>query len=163
MAGRLSLPHLDDTVGTEVHAETALNADHGFIDLTVPVDGPHYARLGAAAAPGAFLLGKVYSPLFSAGEGVHGAGPDTRRVLADPAGYHDEPVFHPAAGPDPDTRLRQAVAVRSPRAREHAALTPDTPFHINHRQSFHLQAPPGGPFLYSILLKSGFGRELAMK
>ena len=126
MAGRLSLTHLKNTVGTKIDAETALHADHGFVDLAAPVDGSHNAGLGAVAAPGALLLGKVYPSFFSAGEGVHGAGPDTRGVLADPAGHHNEPMFHPAAGPDPDTRLRQAVAVRPPRAREHAALATDT-------------------------------------
>ena len=163
MAGLLSLPHIEDAVGTEVDAETALNADHGFVDLAVPEDGPHHACIHTTAAPGALLLGKVDPSLFGPRKRVHGAGSDTRGILADPAGHNGEPVFHTAAGSDPYTRLRQPVAVRPPRAREHAALAANTPFRVNNRQSFHSQTPPGGTFLYIIRFNSRFGRELTVK
>jgi hypothetical protein len=101
-------------VGTKTDANTTLNADHGSIDLTVPENGPDNTRSNAAAASGALFLYKVYSLLFSTGKSVHGAGSYARGVLAESAGHNDEPVFHTAAGSDPDTRLSKAVALCPP-------------------------------------------------
>jgi hypothetical protein len=141
MIDRLSLPHLEDTVGTKVDAEPALDADHGFVGLAAPVDGPDNARIDAAAASDAFFLRKADPGFFSPDKSVHGTGSDTRGIVADSAGYNGEPVFHPAAGPDPNTRLGKAMTVRSPRAGEHTALAPDTPLRVNDRQYFHLKTP----------------------
>jgi hypothetical protein len=153
MIGRLSFPHLKDAMGTKIDAEPALNADHGLVDLVVPVDGADNAGIDAAAASDAFFFRKADPGFFSPDKGVHGAGSDTGGIIADPAGYHGEPVFHPAAGPDPYTRLRQAMAVRSSRAGEHAALATDTPLRVNYRQYFHLKAPHCKRLPYSIRTK----------
>jgi hypothetical protein len=141
MIDRLSLSHLKDTVGTKIDAEPALDADHGLIGLAAPVDGPHNARIDAAPASYAFFFRKADPAFFCSNKSVHGTGPDAGWIIADPAGYHGEPVFHPAAGPDPYTRLRKAMTVCSPRAGEHTALASDTPLRINDRQYFHPEAP----------------------
>jgi hypothetical protein len=133
MAGRLSFRQFKDTVGAKIDTETTMNADHGFVYLTVPVNSPNDARLGATPAPGAPFPGKNYSLFIIADECIHRAGSDARRILADPAGDHNKSVFNSAAGPDSDTRLGQTVATGSPGAGEHAALTTDTSFSVNYR------------------------------
>ena len=137
----LLLYEIDDTVGAEIDAESALDADHRLVGLTVPVYGAHDAGLGTAAAPDALLLPKAYAPAFLRHQGSRGTGPGARGILACPADNHYESPLHAAVGPDTDAGLGQARLVQSPGAGEHAALAPDAALLIDNCQSFHLRVP----------------------
>lgn len=107
----------------EADAEPAVDADHGLVDLVIPVDRPDETGLPAVSASDTALHVQGHAAARPQNEGIGGAHPGAGGILAGPADDDGESPFHAPDGPDADTGFRQAPFVLSSRACEHAALT----------------------------------------
>jgi hypothetical protein len=97
----LFLFHSQDIMGTEIYAETAVDADHRFIDFIIPVYCANYAGFTAVSAANALFQIDMDPTPVSRCQGIGGTYFRAGRIFTGPADYYRKTPFHSADGPYP--------------------------------------------------------------